>query len=388
MTNEELLAKIERAVINSTPNPQLNFEVHIVDQCNLNCKQCSHFAPLAEDWYIDIKDYQRDCERLSELFHGEMLRMNILGGEPLLHPQIVEIMKITRTNFPVGMIAIETNGILLPSMPEEFWEACKIYDVDIDPTYYPIKFDYAEYKKIAEEKGVRYTSDPLVTKRMNKMFPICLRNPNNAVMKSNFLRCPFANQCITLKNGRLYPCMIAAHAVHLKKYFNLNITLSEEDSVDIYSVKTKDELMEKIAKPIPFCRYCDVVNNFLECDWGVSHKNRYEWLAFEFTEEDIKYLRSEAPAVYVFGAGKWGKYTVAFLKNAGIPVKAVLVTRTHETDTLLDVPIVTLNDIGEVEEKSICLVALASYVMKDEVYPQLSKIGFGDVVPVSGISGI
>ena len=45
MTNEELLMLIERGISNFVPQKELRFEVHIVEHCNLNCKQCSHFSP-------------------------------------------------------------------------------------------------------------------------------------------------------------------------------------------------------------------------------------------------------------------------------------------------------------------------------------------------------
>ena len=123
MTNEELLKKIEQGITNLTPQCQLKFEVHIVEHCNLNCKQCAHFSPLAEKSYLPVERYERDCRRLSELFRGEMSSILLLGGEPLLHPQITEIMRVTREAFPVGRIRIVTNGILLPKMAEDFWKA-------------------------------------------------------------------------------------------------------------------------------------------------------------------------------------------------------------------------------------------------------------------------
>ena len=70
MTNEELLKKIERGITNLTPQCQLKFEVHIVEHCNLNCKQCEHFSPLAEKSYLPVERYERDCRRLSELSRG------------------------------------------------------------------------------------------------------------------------------------------------------------------------------------------------------------------------------------------------------------------------------------------------------------------------------
>ena len=389
MTNEELWKKLENKIelglSNLTPNCQLYFEVHIVEHCNLDCKQCNHYSPLAEEEYISIDRYKKDCDRLSELFDGEMLYISLLGGEPLLHPQITEIMKITREAFPIGQVRIITNGLLLPNMPEVFWEVCKKYEVEIEATYYPIKFDYEGIKNTADSKGVKYT--PWSAHTIQLKHPIIItRREGRALGRRNFLNCVSATRCLTLKNGKMYPCAIAAHIPHLKKYFNLDIHLSEKNGVDIYSVESGDELLEKIARPIPLCQYCDITDESIICDWGISKKDRYEWLAFEFTEDDIQYLKSKTSVVYVFGAGVMGNQTIARLKNEGITIKNVLTTRKEQCGgNILDVPIVTLDELGEVESNSICLVALGTPAHKAEVYPLLSQIGFGDVVPVSEI---
>lgn len=387
MTNEELWKRTERALGNITPNGQLYFEVHIVEHCNLNCKQCSHFSPLADEEYLDISIYKKDIDRLSELFEGEMSSVFLMGGEPLLHPQVTEFMKITREAFPVGKIVLVTNGLLLPTMPDFFWEECKKYDVTIEPTCYPVKFDYAGTEKLINSKGVKYTPFNSVHNVQWKAFPIHQKFSDvRGIGKCNFLNCAHVSSCVDLKNGKLYPCPTAAHALHLKKYFNLDIHLSKKDGVDIYSVKSGDELLEKLSRPIPFCQYCDVTSEYITSDFGISKKDRYEWLAFEFTEDDMKYLKSESPTVYVFGAGKWGSRTVSLLRNEGVEIRNVITTRKKQgIDNILDVPIVTLDELGKAEPDSICLVALGSHIQKEEVYPLLCSAGFGDVVPVSGI---
>lgn len=367
------------ALRNLAPDCELHFEVHITEHCNLDCKQCTHFSPLAEEEFADINSYKKDCGRLSELFGGEMSYIRLMGGEPLLHPQVTEFMRITRELFPIGKVALVTNGLLLPSMPEDFWEACKEYDVTIKPTYYPINFDYDALGKIALRKGVKFLPNRFANKEHIKI-PIGLFDANARI---NFLNCDVGS-CTTLKDGKMYPCPTVAHAPHLKKYFNLDMHLSEKNGVDIYSVKSGDELLEKLAKPIPFCRYCDVEHRYyMKYEWGVTKKDRYEWLAFGFTEEDMQYLKSKAPVVYVFGAGAWGYQAVSLLQDAGIPVKNVLATRKRENvGDFLGVPIITLDELGEAEPDSICLVALMYSDSKREVYPLLSRIGFGNVIPV------
>ena len=49
-------------------------------------------APLAEKKFLNLEIYENDLKRLSELSGGIMHHINILGGEPLLHPEIKKII--------------------------------------------------------------------------------------------------------------------------------------------------------------------------------------------------------------------------------------------------------------------------------------------------------
>jgi molybdenum cofactor biosynthesis enzyme MoaA len=60
-----------------------------------------------------------------------LYQIRLLGGEPLLHPDIMAFCAATRYAFPRASIEIVTNGILLPTMPQKFFDGLKKYDVGI-----------------------------------------------------------------------------------------------------------------------------------------------------------------------------------------------------------------------------------------------------------------
>lgn len=68
------------------PRKRLKFQLHIVEHCNLNCRGCYHFSPLAEEEYLDFKEYHRDIQQLSTLFQGEMEEILLLGGNRYYTP--------------------------------------------------------------------------------------------------------------------------------------------------------------------------------------------------------------------------------------------------------------------------------------------------------------
>lgn len=159
LVDYERIININRALMSRiTPRPSLFFDIEVTEHCNLNCKSCGSFAPLADEEYIDIDELDRDLRRLSELSDGEVHHINILGGEPLLHPEIARIVEMVRHYFLYGNIYLVTNGVLLNRMDERFWKACKQCNIVIAPTQYPVKLDYEEIKNNVIAHGIQYQS--------------------------------------------------------------------------------------------------------------------------------------------------------------------------------------------------------------------------------------
>lgn len=256
-----------------TPRPTLFFDVNIVEHCNLNCAHCGSFAPLAEEEYLDIDQYRKDMERLSYLTDGEMHHIQILGGEPLLNPNICEYLRIARKNFPIGIIRIVTNGLLVNKMDEEFWNVCRENHIDIAATEYPIKLDYAELRKYVESKGVTYTEYGLAVPWLK----LGLTEKGDRNENHSFLKCQNANNCCTVRNGKVYACARIDKIRHLNKYFDKKFMVSKKDYLDIYEVNSLEEIMEFLAKPSPFCKYCNPFNT-KEVLWKQSCKEECEWL--------------------------------------------------------------------------------------------------------------
>lgn len=101
-------------------------EVNLADHCNLNCQMCDHFSQIAKAKFIDIDVFERDISRLAELTERRLEFLYLLGGEPLLNPQIAALCKVARTHLPDTSIQIFTNGLLLlDDSMQEFYAACR-----------------------------------------------------------------------------------------------------------------------------------------------------------------------------------------------------------------------------------------------------------------------
>ena len=81
--------------------------------------------------------FVRDISRMYELMGDEVIRVQLLGGEPLLHPQISMFVEALYYTFPNADRRILTNGILLKNMGASFWGSVKSTNTMIHVSSYP-----------------------------------------------------------------------------------------------------------------------------------------------------------------------------------------------------------------------------------------------------------
>lgn len=254
---------------------ELHLEVVLADHCDLNCVGCDHFSPLAEPEFADCEEVARDLARLSSLFHGQAQEICLMGGEPLLHPDLIKFFKIARENFPDAHIFIVTNGVRLLNQPEEFWLACKEHNIGIEPTKYPIPLKFEEMEKRAAQYGVEYVYyNRNILKKMN-LFRLDPEGRQNS--RWSFLLCSRANHCVNLRHGRLYTCPVPPMARHFNKHFGKDLKDVPENSIDIYQANSSREILDFLARPIPFCRYCMMDQIKWNQPWRKSKREIGEW---------------------------------------------------------------------------------------------------------------
>ena len=210
---------------------------HLVDHCNLNCAGCNHFSPLAEERYASLELFEKNIKRLVELINVPIL--NLMGGEPLLHPQIEDFIKVAR-KYVSDKIFIWTNGILLNSMTDTFWKTVEAYNIDIRETNYGII------------KNQFFNTDRRI---YNYHWLSTIRDKTSNV-------CPFFESYSVVpllldENGLLHMCCVSANIHHYNNYYGTNIELvKNKDYIDIYDYTKGSFLlvMKKLRRP--FCDYC------------------------------------------------------------------------------------------------------------------------------------
>lgn len=256
--------------------------VNILDHCNLRCKGCDHFACIADEKFYHREDIYKDLSRMSEIFHSDyIMKIAVMGGEPLLHPELKQILADVRECFPHTIIRLTTNGLLLLQQDDDFWKICRENDVTVVNTKYPLNLKYDEIQKKASEEGVKFqffegTGDGKIKHSFKKI--INLKGDSNPA--ESFSRCHISNYGNILLDGKFYGCPFSIQSYRIfNKKFSQNLRMTEDDYIDIYKVDDKEEFFKFAARPKYYCRYCCGLSP--EFPWERSKQKMSEWVETE-----------------------------------------------------------------------------------------------------------
>ena len=254
-----------------------HFEIHITDHCNLNCKGCAHFSNLCKPTFADIADFETDMRAMADTFSA-VEQIYLLGGEPLLHPDVNAFVRVSREVFPKTRISLMTNATLVTRMATDFWKALAESDVILLCDSYPIGLPVEEIDRLGREHGV--TVEWTIAREEFFKIPIDPAGGHDPAV--SFAKCKGYNNCPIVRDGKLFPCAYAAFADVFRERFEIEegLEVTEADYVDIRAPHDADETMEFLLSPIPWCANCDMANmEFYE--WGRSHKSIDEWTVSE-----------------------------------------------------------------------------------------------------------
>lgn len=265
---------------------ELTFEVSLVDHCNLSCQMCDHYSQLSDKWFVDMKQFKEDMERMGEICNHKLAAITLLGGEPTLHPNILECLTITREQFPEAEIIVLTNGILLLNLENtekgNFWQVCKELNIHITVTVYPIQLDYIAIENKAKEYGVVIgMSSDIHAGQSTKQVKVSDKHTmdlSKSIGKHACVNCLYFNKFCVLKDGRLYMCPIAAHSNIFNKAFDQNLVVEPKDYLDIYSINSWEDIANFSCQYTPFCSYCDLKHWGHHSEWKASCKKIEEYV--------------------------------------------------------------------------------------------------------------
>ncbi len=89
--------------------PKYNFAwIEVCNNCNLKCKHCYNNSSCLSNSFMTFDDFKKVCFELRQL---DIQKIQVIGGEPFCHPQIMQMLEYASSVF--SFIEIFTNGTLI-----------------------------------------------------------------------------------------------------------------------------------------------------------------------------------------------------------------------------------------------------------------------------------
>ncbi len=231
-----------------------SLEISTTDHCNLACLQCNHASPYLRKRFTEVATVARDLRALAGVLSARELR--IAGGEPLLHPELEQIIGTVRRIGIAERIVVITNGALLHRSDLRFLRTIDELRVSIYPGI-SYKFDRAALQSACARERV-----DLDLRRMNAFSQTMLtrRNDNRRLVNFIYCNCALVHEwsCHLVYEGRFYKCTTAAFMQHRLALVSVPHD-SAADGVDLHAggdLQRRIENYMRSDEPLASCAYC------------------------------------------------------------------------------------------------------------------------------------
>ncbi|OGS22113.1 MAG: hypothetical protein A3J83_03845 [Elusimicrobia bacterium RIFOXYA2_FULL_40_6] len=224
-------------------------EVNLAYHCNLSCSACAHFSPICKKHFADPDKIISELKEFAKYYRADCV--GLLGGEPLLHPEIAGIARLVKVTGITKKIRVFTNGLILWKMSDEFWKNVDEIFVSI----YPGKEMSSEHLLFCKTKAKKFNVNLELLYTSYFRMPYTEIGTNNKQLTQRIYKtCQFAQRlnCYTLENGYFYKCPLALFIpMFMKNRFKNPI-------VDGIKATSKKDILDylKSEEPLKSCKFC------------------------------------------------------------------------------------------------------------------------------------
>jgi hypothetical protein len=222
-----------------------SLEAHVVDHCNLRCANCCTRSPFLAERFVDPAAFERDLARARTVLAPELFKLT--GGEPLLHPRLVELLEIARASEIAPRISITTNGLLARQAPDRVWELVDRVSLSLYPSAPLPEVTLAHLELRSREFGfllVKKHAD-----RFQQIDPPPGTTHDASTARAIHAACWLRHRCHLLHEGRFTCCTRPPH---------LGADLAARDGVSLDSPDLLGEVLRHLERdePLASCRLC------------------------------------------------------------------------------------------------------------------------------------
>jgi hypothetical protein len=176
-------------------------------------------------WQVDPNQFEKDLIQVGKFVEPSFLK--IVGGEPLLHPELLRLLKIAKKTGISKKVSVTTNGHLLHKLSDEAWQSFEMLTVSIYP-FPPLSKESLKWiHRKAAEHGISVswkTQDKFVNLNRSE-------KATYEEAKKTFQGCWIHHRCNSVKDGKFYSCTRPQYIQRMAP----NHGTFKEDGVDLYT---------------------------------------------------------------------------------------------------------------------------------------------------------
>jgi cyclic pyranopterin phosphate synthase len=234
-------------------------EYHIADHCNLRCDHCCSFSPILKKWFADPAEFERDLRAVSRVVAPEFVK--IVGGEPLLHPQLERLLIIAKSLAVAPRIQLTTNAFLIDRLTPRGWDCLDMIAVSLYP------------EPALPKERIHFIARQVAARKIEVSWKVqdkftCLDRTGLAdyeEAKRVFQDCWIRHRCNSIKQGRFYCCTRPQYVQKFAKdaqLFREDGIPVDDPNVEALAARIKDHLER--TEPLNSCFLCNGGNAPLE----------------------------------------------------------------------------------------------------------------------------
>ncbi len=235
------------------------FELHVTEHCNLRCAHCCNTSPYLSHKTLAPAAIASTLSIMSKVLHADVFK--IMGGEPLLHPEITEVLRVVKASGVGDMVRLFTNGLLLSTMDDAFWRELDHLTVS-SYTSAPVKPDHI---RLIEEKAREF--DVVLNIKPVDAFSQVMHNAQRhdvAAIQQTWDHCWLRHRCLVARDGRFFICTRSAYLTDLHDRVALTEPFADpgrrrdEDSVAVSDPDLADKVLLLLnrSEPLHACKFC------------------------------------------------------------------------------------------------------------------------------------
>jgi hypothetical protein len=226
------------------------------DHCNLRCADCLTLSPYAPPKLSSSDTIAADLRCLETVLHAREMR--ILGGEPLLNPELAQLTSIARESGIGDEVTMFSNGLLLGRMDEAVWPNLDLLNLSIYPEAPPPAAALDRALELAQQHGTRVRFF-----RRHEFRTRVVSTPHRIDLATRLIyrtcRAAHYDHCHWVSEGWLYKC---ATPLFLNGYLAKLGRDGYEPAKDGVQLHEGPGLFDDVkryltsSEPLDCCRYC------------------------------------------------------------------------------------------------------------------------------------